>query len=125
MSIITTAPGIYFAPKKSAVGTLFKPVDGRTAAGYFTRKKTGITFHTLSGDPFAFLATSHHGTFFTSCRRADNGKVWYMYSVTNEAAQLLGIDQLTYSEELELAKSIVRDLDAGAAPAKRLNAQAC
>lgn len=115
MQIIHTAPGFAFVPKGRELDTLFQPIDGRTAAGTYKRTAGGVTFYTLSGEPFAHLVTNRHGErFFVTASRASDGRVWYMHALSTVDAERLGLAGLTYSEEIAAAERIAAQMDGDA-----------
>jgi hypothetical protein len=108
--MIRTAPGVFFAPsKREALDTLFAPVDGRTASGWYKRTSGGVTFYGMDGEPFAHLVINRYGErFFVTASRSpsDNGRTRYMYALADRDGERLGVAGLSYGDERRLAHDI-------------------
>lgn len=91
--------------------TLFQPIDGRTAAGFYKKRSAGVLFSRPSGEPWFFLVANKWGErFFVSCGQV-NGRTVFMHSMSERDEQAVGIDGLKYSEKGELAESIWNSLN--------------
>lgn len=85
----------------SLVGTLFSPINGRTADGEYKRLKHSIVFHLSSGAPFAALVMNPaERPFFVTASKTDGvsryvptAKLRYMYSICDQDAELLGLPE--------------------------------
>lgn len=92
-----------FTTKRGMTETLFTPIDGKTAAGFYQKRKRGILFSRPSGEPWFFLVANKWGErFFISCGQV-NGKTFYMHAMSGRDESLLGIDGMKYSERQNLA----------------------
>lgn len=70
-------------------------------------RKNGVLFLNSKSEPFSFLvANKHNERFFVSCAKAENGKLFYMFSLSNIDKNLLGLSDMTYTQEHEEAKRI-------------------
>lgn len=95
-----------FTTRQGMINTLFQPINGKTAAGFYNKRARGILFSRPSGEPWFFLVANKWGErFFVSCGQV-NGRVFYMHSMSERDEQAVGIDGLKYSQQRELAKSI-------------------
>jgi hypothetical protein len=95
-----------FTLEKEMIDTLFQPINGKTAAGFYKKRARGILFSRPSGEPWFFLVANKYGErFFVSCGQV-NGRVFYMHSMSERDEQAVGINELKYSQQRELAESI-------------------
>lgn len=84
------------------VDTLFHA--GGTAHGMFQKKKHGVMFTTLQGEPRAFLVANSSGTqFFVTAFRQADGRTRYMHSISETDKVWLGMAGMSYSEEIGCA----------------------
>lgn len=100
-----------FTAKEEMIETLFQPINGKTAAGFYKKRAHGILFSRPSGEPWFFLVANKWGErFFVSCGQVD-GRVFYMHSLSQRDEETLGIEKLKYSESHELAESIWNEIN--------------
>jgi hypothetical protein len=107
---LTFPNGTYYVPKpRDVVNSLFIP--GGTASGTYRKGPGGVTLFNLQGEPFAFIVDNRHSdNFIVSCSRLEDGRVRYMFSTTNQDERALGLDQLGYMAEIELARRLIHQL---------------
>lgn len=107
---LTFPNGTYYVPKpRDVVNSLFAP--GGTASGTYKHGAGGVTLYNLQGEPFAFIVDNRHSeNFIVSCSRQADGRVRYMFSTTNRDEHTLGLDQLGYAAEIELARRLIHQL---------------
>ena len=95
-----------FTTRKKLIDTLFNPIDGKTASGFYNNRANGILFSKPCGNPWFFIVANKWGErFFVSCGQV-NGRTVYMNSLSTKDEELLGIHALKYSQKGELAESI-------------------
>lgn len=95
-----------FTAKRKMIDTLFEPINGKTAAGFYQKRARGILFSRPNGKPWFFLVANKWGErFFVSCGQVD-GRVFYMHALSQRDEETLGIDGLKYSQIRELAESV-------------------
>lgn len=99
-----------FAPSASAlVDTLFSPHG--TADGIYSIRKNGVLFQKPNGSPFVFLVNnSGRNTFFVSCSRQEDKKIRYQFTIDNVDKRALGIEGLSFSEQITLAENIMQTI---------------
>lgn len=99
-------PTVYFVKSaKELVDTLFTPP--RTASGTYKLRSNGILFFKPTGEPFAFLvANRHNERFFVTCSRQEDGKLRYMHGLSTSDEQYLGIADLSFSQDMALARRV-------------------
>jgi hypothetical protein len=110
-SAIQLPSGLYFTSKRDFTKTLFHPLDGKTAFGYYTfhqSKKHGtqsIRFRRSNGELFALiLSNGWNATARTAWE--ENGKVFNLYALTDEGRKLIG------TEETQMLIEIVNNASA-------------
>lgn len=92
--------------ERLATETLFRPINGMTAAGTFRVRKDGILFSDLTGEPRLYLVANRHGErFFVSCSRQSDGKTRYMYSTSTLDERAYSFPE-SLSEQREIATSL-------------------
>lgn len=90
---ILTLHGEYFVEGEKAVAeTLFKPLNGKTASGHYTRHKGRVMFYKANGELFAAFIYSRALTSLVTASKDSKGKVWYMQSICSLDAQRFGLD---------------------------------
>lgn len=100
-----------FTTKREMIDTLFQPIDGKTAAGFYKKRTSGILFSRPSGEPWFFLVANKWGErFFVSCGQV-NGRTVFMHSMSERDEQAVGIEGLKYSQRGELAESIWNEIN--------------
>lgn len=78
-----------------------------TASGLFRIRKNGVLFMAPDGTPFAFLVANRHGeTFFVSASRQSDGRISYMFTISDADAVRLGISSLGYSARSDEAARV-------------------
>ena len=103
--------GNTFTTAGDFIETLFSPINGKTAAGFYAKKKNGILFHKPDGSPWFFLVANKHGErFFVSCGTANN-RLFYMNALCSSDEKQLGIEGMKYSEEIALAERIWEEFE--------------
>ena len=106
---IWTSKTIFFVSKKTeAVDSLFR--GPTTAAGTFKVRSGGIVFCDLKDEPHSFLVASRYGErFFVSCSwhySAGRRRLHYLLGVSERSMKMLGIEELSFIEQSELAASL-------------------
>lgn len=90
-------------------GRIFVPegqMAGEGITGYYVHKPNGVLLLDDRNVPFAFIvANKHRECFFVSCSPYE-GRIWYMHSTTDADSKKLGLDQLGYAAERQLAENI-------------------
>ncbi len=85
--------GLAFVEKPAdAVATLFAPIDGKTAAGFYKADRRGVMFYGLDGEPFAFACRQTFAPFFVtaSIPPGADGAICYRYALSERDAARLG-----------------------------------
>lgn len=97
-SAIQLPSGLYFTSKRDFTETLFCPLGGKTAFGYYTfhqSKKHGtqsIRLRRANGELFALiLSNGLDATARTAWE--DNTKVYNLYGLTDEGRKLIGTEE--------------------------------
>jgi hypothetical protein len=109
-SVIINIGNAAFTTKEKLIDTLFHPINGKTADGFYKKRARGILFSRPSGEPWFFLVANKWGErFFVSCGQV-NGRTVYMHSMSERDEQAVGIDGLRYSQKGELAGAIWNSL---------------
>lgn len=106
---IWTSKTIFFVSKKTeVVDSLFE--GPTTAAGTFKVRSNGIVFCDLKDEPHSFLVANRHGErFFVSCSwyySAGRRRLHYSLGVSQRSMKMLGIEELSFIEQMELAASL-------------------
>jgi len=90
------------------------PSLGIGETGYYRVRKNGTMFFDKNGNPRIFLVDNTHGEqFFVTASMREDGRIWYMYSLTTKDEELIGIKGWTYSASQSLARAVctaVRDI---------------
>ena len=108
----TTPSGLVFTDKAGFVETLFNPINGKTADGYFTRHKSkkrgtrAIRLFHGNGEIFAVIISNGRDGQARSAS-ARNGKVWAMFCLTDHDEKYLGFDTIKCSEQGRICVEIV------------------
>ena len=97
-SAIQLPSGLWFTSKKEFAETLFTPLDGKTAYGYYTfheSRKHGtqsIRLRHANGEIFAaILSNGWNATARTVFER--EGKLWNLFGLTEEGSRLIGTEK--------------------------------
>jgi hypothetical protein len=62
-----------------------------------------------NGNPRIFLVDNKHGEqFFVTASMREDGRIWYMYSLTAKDEELIGIKGWSYSASRCLARAVLR-----------------
>jgi hypothetical protein len=82
---------------------------GEAFAGFYRTHTNGVLFLDRKREPFAYACIDSHtgGCFFVTAHRTEQG-TRYMYSTCEHTEKALGIDGLTYSEQHNTAKDVIR-----------------
>lgn len=114
MNHVTIGYHIFVPRKADIVETLFKPINGRTASGYYTRGKgrnrNGINFYYADGTPaVAVINYQNKGRefgfhSFSACPEG----IRTMYSICTSDKKRLGIADLGYIASHDLAAAVWR-----------------
>jgi hypothetical protein len=89
----------YCQNDKEFTESLFHPINGRTANGFYERTGGGIRLFNLQHELFAFIKSPNKQTeAFVVSAYNYAGQVRYMHALTSTAEKYLGFDPLTYSE---------------------------
>ena len=79
-------------------------------SGTIQKMRNGVLFLDDKKKPFMFLVNNKYGErFFVSATEVE-GKIHYMYGLSEYDARIAGIHELGYSGERELADQIVEQL---------------
>jgi hypothetical protein len=93
--------------------SLFNPINGKTCAGFYKQVKGGVKLYDAQKQIFAFVVNNKFNEqFFVSARKLDNGKTYYMHSLTDAGIQKLGFTELGYIAESNMARDIINQLKA-------------
>jgi len=111
-SAIQLPSGLWFTSKREFTETLFRPLEGKTAFGYYTfhkSKKYGtqsIRFRRANGELFALiLSNGWDATARTAWE--ESGKVFNLYGLTDEGRKIIGTgDTQSLIEIVNLAAAI-------------------
>ena len=102
---ITVGSTSFVARESLLVNTLFS--QGGTANGLFKLRKRGVLFMKPNGDPFAFLVSNpHQSRFFVTCSRIEDGRIRYMFGLSSECKNLLGLAGYSHMAEAEEAERV-------------------
>jgi hypothetical protein len=70
-----------------------------SANGTYKVLRNGILFSNAKGEPFAWLSANRDcACFFVSCSKSD-GKIRYMHALSSVDAQVLGVSELSWSDQ--------------------------
>lgn len=75
---------------------------------YKKHKKGVLLFN--NAEPFAFVVNNKHNEQFIVSVSSSNGAIRYMFSTSSLDDKLLGLDKISYSAGIELAKSIINQV---------------
>jgi hypothetical protein len=90
--------------------TLFNPVNGKTASGFYKKVKGGVKLFDAQKKLFAFVVNNKFNEqFLVSATQLENGKTWYSQGLSNADTQKLGFTELGFMQENELAKQIIKE----------------
>ncbi len=99
--------------KDLALARRLASANGTNIFGFYRLRKGGVLLLDKNRVPFAFLVNNRYGErFFVSAHRIQDGRIRFMYALTEAAERLLGIDKLSYSEEQALAHRSIERLEA-------------
>lgn len=72
----------------------------------------GITFYANNDAPRVHLVANRYGErFFVSCGHDSSGAMIYMHGLSSVDEKFLGIDNWKYSEQIDLAESIWKQIN--------------
>ena len=118
---ITLPSGLVFTSRRDFTETLFSPINGKTADGYFTIHKSakhgtrGVKLHRGNDAPFAILVSNGRYGEAKSVSMRD-GKEWTMNALTANDLIELGFHGLGYVEAInsciELVNKAIGKVDA-------------
>ena len=118
---ITLPSGLVFTSKRDFTETLFHPINGKTADGYFTAHKSAkhgtrsLRFHHGNGELFALIVSNGRDASARTAWKQD-GKVWNLYGLTDEGKRLLGFHGKSYTGEIDACIELVnKAMERGAA----------
>lgn len=95
----------FAANSRALTETIFDKTG--TASGLYSARKHSILFSTPQGEPFACLvANPGQSKFFVSCSRQADRRVRYMFGLSDNDAQRLGISALRYSQQADEADRV-------------------
>ena len=109
---ITLPSGLVFTSKRDFTETLFSPINGKTANGYFTIHKSakhgtrGVKLHRGNDTPFAIIVSNGRYGEVKSVSIQD-GKEWTMNALTANDAIELGFRDLGYVREIDACIELV------------------
>lgn len=97
-SAIQLPSGLWFTAKRDFVESLFHPIDGKTALGYYTfhkSKKYGtqaVRLRKGNGELIAvILSNGRNATARTAWE--EGGKIFNLYGLTDEGRKLVGTEE--------------------------------
>lgn len=94
--------GKAYAPNgREAVNSLFQP--GGTVNGLYKVTRSGIRFYRLNGELVAFVRKDGLGPL--SATRLDDGRTWYSYGLSSDAAAWMKEPQ-SFTERREGARAL-------------------
>jgi len=105
--ILKFPSGAYYLPnKKGIAATLFQPIGGKTADGFYQVKRNGVLFLSPTKEPRFFLvANPGQSQFFVSCGRTEKGRICYSFALSSlDGKRIMG--EATYSTQCNLASGI-------------------
>lgn len=108
MEYLIITPGNKWIPAAKVVAET--PTTG-DESGFYKRLAGGIHFYGLDGKVFACLITNRHGERFFVTATARVESIFFMHSTCTITEKKLGLTGLGHRAELELASSIVDELD--------------
>jgi hypothetical protein len=98
IQLLKLPSGLHFTSKRDFAETLFHPLDGKTAFGFYTfhnSKKYGtqsIRLRRPNGELFAIII-SNGWTSIARTAWEENGKVFNLFGLTDEGLELIGSDK--------------------------------
>lgn len=111
-----TPSGMIFTSRKGFVDTLFDPIEGKTASGYYKKRKAKgnliLNLYTPDNALFAIAITDGINGQCRTAERLDNGKVWAMHGLSSIDSEKLGMDKLTYSCQSNYWVKIIKNIHA-------------
>lgn len=97
-SAIQLPSGLWFASKREFTESLFNPINGKTAFGFYSYHKSkkhgteSIRLRKGNGELFALiLSNGWNATARTAWE--ENGKVFNLYGLTDEGRELIGTEK--------------------------------
>ena len=101
-----------FTTEAEFTETLFKPINGKTACGYYKKVPSGgIKLFKGNGELFsAIVDNKYNEQFFVTARKQQDGKTFYMFGLSTPDVEFLGLDKLSYSENINLARNIINQV---------------
>jgi hypothetical protein len=92
--------------------TLFRPVNGRTANGFYRKLAQGYQIFTPQKELIAFVKAPIRGeNAFAVSAGMHNGRAFYMFGLSDAAEKFLGLDGIKYSAQLEACEQLFADCD--------------
>lgn len=105
---------IFVKSDKEFTNTLFQPVGGKTASGYYKKVKNGVKLFDAQKNIFAFVVDNKFNEqFFVSATKQADGKIWYSQGLNNNDVEKLGLTELGYTQESKLASDVINQLKGG------------
>ena len=106
MTILTLNGSYFVEGAKALAETLFNPLNGKTAAGYYKRLKGRVMFYKPDGTLFAAFV---HNAWFTGLVSASScdGKLFYMHGLATIAESAFGLSELSYGQVKAYEQSLI------------------
>ena len=111
--IIETNKNAYFMPKSAAIVDSLFMGKTETARGYYKKRKHITEFYDHQDKLRAALVHNQHNKFnecFFVTATIINGKKFFMYALTELDKKFLGLNELGYRQEIELAENIAKQI---------------
>lgn len=86
------------------IDSLFQ--TGGTCYGFYRKVRGGVKLMDHQKNIFVFIVNNKYNEQFFVSASALNGKTYYMNSTSSIDDKILGLDELSYSQRNELAKTI-------------------
>lgn len=103
---ILTLNGAYFVEgEKAFKETLFKPLAGKTANGWYKRLKGRVVFHKPDGEVFAAFVSNDKFTGLVTAQKVDN-KVRFMNGLCSLDGEQFGLDVNDYRIKKSFEQSL-------------------
>jgi len=84
--------------------------DNVCVDGYYTKEQGGVLFLTPDRDPFAYLVNNtYNERFFVSASRGKDGRLWFMYGLSELDRVRLGLPE-GYLAECDIAEATIDNL---------------
>lgn len=99
---------IFVKGKKALTDTLFSPINGKTADGYYTVKPDGVLIHAANGDPRVFIVDrtpDKPRSAWAVTVHAHNGRVRYMHALCSADERFAGFPD-GYAARIEHANKL-------------------